>query len=283
MKRLELQRDIERKVAELIQRLPPMPVNIDRLLSAADDPHQNDGALLQLAKQDPGLCADLLHLANTFCSRPGSHDETLEEAVSSVGMQPLVQLIAIWYTKDIVATEFAPLKHLDDYFRHSQEIAMGCRVLSEVSGMPQRRREVFAVAGLIHDMGRLVMMLAANRTAAPLMGTPWNKMEAIVHEEREVLGMDHCKVGMQLCKKWHFSTLLQQGVLRHHSPLIDDDFNVLGAAIFIAHFVTFSDFTGEMLSSLLPVEILDRLSLSAANFEKARLEYLCRRPNGTDA
>ncbi len=49
---MELQRNIERKVAELVQRLPPMPGNISRLLLAADDPRQSDGSLLDLVKQD---------------------------------------------------------------------------------------------------------------------------------------------------------------------------------------------------------------------------------------
>jgi HD-like signal output (HDOD) protein len=40
--------------------------------------------------------------------------------------------------------------------------------------------------------------------------------------------LDHCRVGMQLCKKWNFSQLLQQAVLRHHSPLNDGDFDYLG-------------------------------------------------------
>jgi hypothetical protein len=97
-----------------------------------------------------------------------------------------------------------------------------------------------------------------------------------------VLGMDHCAVGMEICNRWNFSPLLQQGVLRHHSPLIDDDFNLLGAVIFVAHFVTCSDFTGQMLSTMLPAELLDRLNLRAADFEKARLEHLSRRTNGAN-
>lgn len=36
---------------------------------------------LALVNQDPGLCADLLHLANTFSIRPEGHDDTVEEAV----------------------------------------------------------------------------------------------------------------------------------------------------------------------------------------------------------
>ena len=136
--------------------------------------------------------------------------------------------------------------------------------------------EVSAVAGLIHDMGRLVIMLACNKTTTTLMGTPWDKMESVVVEERRVLGMDHCQVGMQICKKWNFSTYLQEGVLRHHSPLIKGDFNYLGAMIFVAHFLTSSDFTGEMLTSMLPVEITDRLNITESDFKNARDEYFSR-------
>ena len=73
-------------------------------------------------------------------------------------------------------------------------------------------------------------------------------MLSIVHEEREILGMDRCIVGEQICKKWSFSSFMQEGILRHHTPLLDDDFSYLGAIIFLAHFVTNSDFTGEMIS-----------------------------------
>jgi HD-like signal output (HDOD) protein len=275
--------DLEKKVADLIHRLPPMPQNIDRLLRVANNSHQDEQSLVNLIKQDSGLCLDLLHLANTFCGRPEGHDETLEEAVSSVGIRPLVQLIGLWYTKELITEKFAPLEHLDDYFRHSQEISFGCRVLCDVTEMPEHDRRVFSVAGLIHDMGRLVIMLAANRTAAPLMGTPWSMMESVVDQEKRVLGMDHCVVGMEICNRWNFSPLLQQGVLRHHSPLIEGDFNLLGAIIFVAHFVTCSDFTGQMLSAMLPAELLDRLNLTAPDFEKARVEYLSRRVNEADA
>ncbi len=273
------QESFESKVAELIHRLPPIPGNIERLLLAANNPKEEDETLIKLVGQDPGLCADLLYLANTFSSRPKGHDETLAEAVNSVGIKPLIQLIGIWYAKGIIQEEFAALKHLDDYFQHSREISLACRVLSEVTSLPEHDCEVSSVAGLIHDMGRLAVMLAGNKLTSPLMGTQWNMMKSIVHDERELLGMDHCQIGMQICKKWNFSPLLQDGVLKHHSPLVGGDFNLLGAIIFTSHFVACSDFTGDMLSSILPVELLDRLNLTLTDFEKAKVEYLSRVAN----
>lgn len=267
---------LEDKVTELIQRLPPMQSSIKHLLLLSSKPNFDKNKFIQQIKKDPGLCVDLLRLANTFCGDFEGHYNTIEEAIDIVGTQPLIQLMGAWCTNDIVQKEFVAIEHLDEYFQHSQVISLGCRILSEATGVKDYGCEVSAVAGLIHDMGRLVIMLACNKTAATLMGTPWDKMESVVVEERRVLGMDHCQVGMQICKKWNFSTYLQEGVLRHHSPLIKGDFNYLGAMIFVAHFLTSSDFTGEMLTSMLPVEITDRLNITESDFKKARDEYFSR-------
>ncbi len=273
---MESLKDFEDKVTEFIHRLPPMPGNVSELLNAANLQQMDDEELLAYVKQDPGLCADLLHLANTFSSRPEGHDDTIEEAVNSVGIRPLVQLIGVWYARNILAREFKMLDHLNDYFRHSQEISLACRIMSEVLEVDEHDCQVAYVAGLIHDMGRLAIILLSNRTTAPLLGTPCAMMNTIVEEEQKVMGMDHCRVGMQLCKKWNFSELLQQAVLRHHSPLIDSDFDYLGAVIFTCHFVACSDFTGETLASMLPGELLKRLNLTPEGFIKTQQTYFAR-------
>jgi len=268
---------LENQVVELVHRLPPMPKNIDSLLRSAREDCRHEEELIELAGQDPGLCADLLHLANTYNSTFDSHIETVAEAVRSVGPLPLIQLIGVWYARGIILKEFSFLEHLDDYFMHSQEISLGCRVMSELSGARKHGCEVLSVAGLIQDIGRLVILLASNKTSARLMGTPWNKMKSIVEDEKDLLGMDHCVIGEQICKKWSFSHYMQEGILRHHSPLIGDDFSYLGGMIFITHFVTYSDFTGEMLSTMLPIKLCDRLSLGPNDIEKAREQYLSHR------
>jgi HD-like signal output (HDOD) protein len=270
---MESQKDFENKVTEFIHRLPPIPDNVSELLNAANVQQMEDEELLAFVKQDPGLCADLLHLANTFSIRADGHDDTIEEAVSSVGIKPLVQLVGVWYARNILAREFKILDHLNDYFQHSQEISLACRVMSEVLEADEHDCRVAYVAGLIHDMGRLAIILLSNRTTAPLLGTPCEMMETIVAEEQKVMGMDHCRVGMQLCKKWNFSQLLQQAVLRHHSPLIDSDFDYLGAIIFTCHFISCSDFTGDTLAAMLPYELLKRLNLTSGSFVNAQQIY----------
>jgi HD-like signal output (HDOD) protein len=265
---------LARQVAELIEILPPMPENISQLMKAGVDSH--NGQVRAMIANDPGLCTDLLHLACDFCIGTGRTITTIDDAIMQIGTGPLVHLIAISYANKTIRKELASLKYLDEYFVHSRDISLCCRILAELCDIPAHEREMCAVTGLIHDIGRLIMLVASSKTGARLMGTSWDKMKSVVHDEKEIMGLNHCEVGMQLCRKWHFSKLMQDGVLRHHTPLIKNDLNYLGGLIFISHFISFSDFTGQIISTMLGQELLDALDLTEKKFLEAQQIYETR-------
>jgi HD-like signal output (HDOD) protein len=266
-------KEIAKKIAGLIEVLPPMPENISRLMEADADSREGHRQVLTLIANDPGLCADLLHLACDFCRGKGRTIDTIDDAVKYIGTGPLVHLIAISYANKTIRKEFAALKYLDEYFDHSRDISLCCRILAELRDMSAHQRDMYAVMGLIHDIGRLIILMASDKKASHLMGTSWQKMKSIVDDESEILGLNHCEVGMQLCHKWHFSKLMQEGVLRHHTPLVKKDFSYPGGLIFVSHFVSFSDFTGQIISTTLGKELLDLLKLTEREFIEAQQIY----------
>jgi len=270
---IDEKKELAAKVAQLVQILPPMPENICRLMSASLDSGQVYKQIRSLVESDPGLCTDLLHLAGDFCLGSEQTVETIDDAVQQVGLEPLIQLIGVAYAKKTIRKQFAELRYLDEYFDHSRNISLCCQILASFHDMPQHKRQMYAVAGLIHDIGRLVIMIAANKTTVRLMGTSWDKMKTIIHDEKQILGLNHCEVGMQLCKKWNFSPILQEVVLRHHTPLIDQDFSFPGAMIFVSHFVSFSDFTGDILSAMLGPDLLTCLQMTVVDFAKAQKTF----------
>lgn len=267
---MEDKKELARQVAQLIEVLPPMPENICRLMSADNDSPQTYSQVRNLIEQDPGLCTDLLHLASALCR---GRIETIDDAIERIGICALVQFIGISFAGKTIAKEFSAMKYLNDYFEHSQDISLCCQFLADFYDMPAHQKQMYAVAGLIHDIGRLIILVASNKKTVHLMGTTWDKMKSIVDDEKEILGLDHCEVGMQLCRKWNFSPILQEVVLRHHTPLINGDFSFPGGLIFIAHFVSFSDMTGAILSTMLGPELLSRMHVSMENFSKAQQSF----------
>jgi HD-like signal output (HDOD) protein len=272
---MDKKKELSHKITQLVDSLPLFPTDIDRLLSAAVKPSENGKELLGLIESDSGVRAELLNLARSYFGKAEDF-QTIEDAVRSVGIQPLVQLIGISYARHVIQDEFAALKYLNEYVDHSEEISMCCRILAEISNIPRNECEVYALAGMIHDVGRLTILVASSKTGAHVLGTLWDKMSLVVKEEKEELGTDHCDVGMRICRKWNLSPVIQEGVLRHHSPLFDSDFSFAGGLIFLSHFVSFSDPSGDIISTALPAELFDRLNLSSADFDKAKEVYKSR-------
>ncbi len=264
--------ELESRVAGIVCRLPPLPENIDELLLRPSKTPADVSGLVRLIADDPSLCIEFLHLANACGARAGGI-ETVAEAVADIGIEPLIQMVGTSYVNGAVAQQFSGLTHLNEYFAHAREIARSTRLLADLADLTPHQREMYALAGLIHDLGRLVIMVAVGRTSAPLMGTSWEQMTAIVDSEDEILGMNHCDIGRDLIGRWNLSPVLQEGVLRHHTPLLQGDFSPPGALVFLAHFVAASDFTGEILSTMLPPGLFGRLGLTSAGFDAARQRF----------
>lgn len=262
---------IELRVAELVSRMPPMPEHIDRILTA-EVRHDRD-ELMALLEKDPGFCSELLHLAGSSCYQALNQPETIQDAAACVDINALAQMVGINYAQDVIKMEFREMRYLEEYFLHSRQISRASLILADVTGLDEHKKELFATSGLIHDIGRLVILLASDRKGASLMGTSWDEMMQIVSEEKELLGMDHTVVGEMVCSKWNFSGILCEGVLRHHSPVIGEDYSGAGALIFVAHFLASSDFTGEILQKMLPEALLKKMNLTCEQFNIAKSRY----------
>jgi HD-like signal output (HDOD) protein len=272
---MDKKKEISRKITEIIGDLPLFPRDVDRLLTTAVKPAGDNTEILRLIESDPKLSGKLLQLVRSYF---GTTDriETIDDAVCCVGVEPLVQLIGISYAREAIQQEFRALTYLNEYIDHSEDIAIACSVLTELGPLAKEERQVYTLAGLIHDVGRLAIIVASNRTSAHVLGTLWDKMVSVVHDEKASLGTNHCDVGVRICRKWNFSPLIQEAVQRHHTPLVNGDFSYPGALVFIAHFLSASDPSGDILSSLSASDILNRLKLSETDFDKARKLYKSR-------
>ena len=265
--------DMERRVAQLVQAMPPIDEDLELLLRQASSGEADRDAVRELIAGYPGLCANLLLLANATCLEGASAAapiQTIDEALDRVGIQPLAELVGTSYAFRTVRSELKNPRQWDEYIQHSRDIARSCSALSAVAGTSGSARGMSDVAGLTHDIGRLVIMMAANDTTASLLRMDPESMLTVVGTETAAYGMDHCHIGQELFRKWGLSPLMQNGILRHHSPLLHDDFSPSGAIIFVAHFVTMSDFTGSIIAKMLPGELLARMGLTASDLDQAR-------------
>jgi HD-like signal output (HDOD) protein len=98
---------------------------------------------------------------------------------------------------------------------HSAASGVLCDLLAQ--RLPVGYPEGAFVAGLLHDVGRLVIALGLPQQHEQIMLL---RKDGRTHldAEREVLGFTHPEVSAQALQLWNLPEQIQDAVLRHHDP-----------------------------------------------------------------
>ncbi len=260
------------KIINHVNHLPPMPANIIKLRKASQDPNTNFAMLSPLIEEDPGLCADILHIANSAFYGVNHRVDTIQEAIRYFGMKHLIDFISLSFSDKVIKKSYSSIKNLDKYFIHSKQIAIASRILAKHAGRNKKYQDFFHVCGLLHDIGRLIVLVVSEDSTKNLIGDSWKDVANIIEKEKECLGVDHCFIGMQICNKWQFSERLQQTILRHHSP-VKDDICEEAAFILLAHFISMKDIPEEMVLKVYSAEIMKKIGLTEKAILMAKEDY----------
>ncbi|MGH8017430.1 MAG: HDOD domain-containing protein [Opitutaceae bacterium] len=205
-----------------LDRLPSIPVVYDQLLAKMRDPDATIETVAAVISRDPAMCAKILKLVNSAFFGLRRHVTDLADAVNFLGIETIRSL-----TLSIHAfTQFeAPLISVIDFeglWNHSIQAAGGARAIAESHTTNTACHGEAFTAGLLHDMGRLVLAAnfpeASQHAAAAVQSDGLTLIEA----ERKLIGFDHAEVGAALFALWGLPEVIVECVAHHHEPSATD-------------------------------------------------------------
>jgi len=264
-------------LVDKIKELPPMPSNVVKLRQAVADPNVNFSRLTPILKEDPSMCADVLKIANSARYGVGHKVDLIEEAVRYFGIHSLIDFVSIACSEKIIKKSFSHVANLNDYLDHSRQVSLACSVMTKALKLNAHRQEVFTIIGLLHDIGRLVILLVTEESfiLQEIFNCSWEEMQEIVKDENKLFGINHGELGMRICQKWLFPEVICKGIHKHHSPLIGkDDFSFEGTVIFLSEVISFTELPENVLEKALPPVIMEKLGLTTTTLIEARHSYL---------
>ena len=200
------------KQAGELPSLPEIYIRVTELLESETSTATKIGETLQT---DPALTARVLKLINSAYYGLRSEVTSIPQSVALLGREQLQQAllgsVLSGVVKEFDISDF-PLR---DFWQHSIKTAIIGRQL----GMQNARvidHEVFFTAGLLHDIGWLVLAKVNPGSYSHIIGLAKTQAREVTEVETEKLGVTHIEVGVALLHQWGLPGIIVQCVKRHH-------------------------------------------------------------------
>ncbi|GAB6097664.1 hypothetical protein JCM14469_39180 [Desulfatiferula olefinivorans] len=205
----------KKDVSELIRDLPPMPHLAAHMLQILSDPDSSVDDLTGVMIQDQAMAATLIKVANSALYRTGRDVVTLNDAVAKLGFKAVRSLVLTATTQSLFPKNNKSLEMIShDLWQHSKECGLASRIVAEALGAVDPE-EAF-VAGLLHDIGKLAMLLTYTSDYQDILRKQRVDGCSSLEAEKTVLGFDHCEIGAMFMDKWHMPRHLKEAVIFHH-------------------------------------------------------------------
>ncbi|MDA8125782.1 MAG: HDOD domain-containing protein [Deltaproteobacteria bacterium] len=196
--------------------LSTLPAIYRQIIEAISKPSSSVYDIENVINKDTNLAARLLALVNSAFFNYPSRIDTVSRAVNIIGTKQLSTL-AIGVNIISMFKNIPPgLVNMKLFWEHSVLCGVCAGILAGYKHLPNTER--MFLAGLLHDIGRLMFYNRFPAESARTIVTARRNCTLLYLEERDTFGMDHSAVGRELLKNWKMPLSLEEMVHYHHEP-----------------------------------------------------------------
>jgi putative nucleotidyltransferase with HDIG domain len=208
--------DLDRVIAR-VEDLPTLPRTVLRITELVNDPKSSARDLARIITDDQVLAARLLKLVNSSFYGFPQRISTITGAIVLLGFDAIRNLLLTTSVFDLFSNrKKLSLIRQEQFWDHS----LGCAVAAKVIGNHLRydKVEELFVAGLLHDIGKIVEMIFLSQVFKDINQMVRNKNILMITAEEKILGYGHPEVGKLLAERWNLPPKLISVILHHHQP-----------------------------------------------------------------
>lgn len=249
--------------------LASLPNIFWEITKVTSDPRSSAVHVADVISKDTSLAAKLLKMVNSaFYGFPAKID-TISRAVMIVGSKQLSTLALGTSVIQIFRSIPADLVDMKSFWQHSIACGISARMIASYKNAPNSER--FFVAGLLHDIGRIVLYRKLPKVGKEILLAARETQNLLRSVERQYLGFDHAQMGGILMKRWRLPLVLEHTVGYHHQPL-DSQYPTESSIIYLADILTNTlaiGSSGERYVPPLAPAVWESIGLPVEIFQKA--------------
>lgn len=209
--------DCRERALKSLERLPPFSPVLNRVLASIVRDDVSLAELAGLIEKDTVLAGNVLRLVNSALYGLKGSVNSVRHAVAIIGLLKLRNVLLGMSVSRLWRNVRTPPGWYPATFNlHSVAVAILADMLVEVA--PVEYAEGAFVAGLLHDVGKLLVAIGLPREYALLRRLLEAGECSWVECDRRIIGTDHAELSAEVLKRWELPVAIQCAVRFHHAP-----------------------------------------------------------------
>lgn len=198
-----------------VQDLPVMPRAYLELRDTLSNPNFSLKKIVHIVEQDVGISAKILQLVNSAFFGLPRELSSVHMAVCYIGAEMLQNLV-------LSAEVFHVFEKGNDIQGFSfEELHMHSQLTAKIAARllpPSPTRDAAIVAGLLHDIGKLVLATRSPQHFVRAIQESRVEKIPLYLAEQQLMGVSHAEVGAYLLGLWGLPSPVVEAVANHHLP-----------------------------------------------------------------
>jgi putative nucleotidyltransferase with HDIG domain len=187
--------------------LPTLPALALEALLVINDVDSSASDLERVISRDAALTARLIRYANSPLYRGLNTITTIKPAVTRIGFQRVKNAVYAVSMKEVFRTSVKEIeRRMDNLWAHSVKVGAQAAILAK--GQPGLDADVALVAGLVHDIGHIPLLIKACHYES-LINKP-----AVLDK---ILQKLHTQLGGSILKLWKFDSSVISAAAEHEN------------------------------------------------------------------
>jgi len=246
-----------------VKDLPTLPHVLDEVTKLIENPDTSSEAIAKVISTDQVLSAKVLKMVNSPIYGFPGRISSIQHALVLLGFNVIRGIIISTSVFDMMVQAMKGL------WEHSLGCATACNIIARRAGCEDP--EEYAVAGLLHDLGKVVTAVQLPDLHKTISETVAARNIPYFYAEKEVLGFGHDRINAWLARHWGLPPNIREAMARHHAPQMAEFYKPMSCVVHIGDFlVRLFEFGhgGDDHASYLRPEALMELNFKMSDLDK---------------
>lgn len=254
---------------------------VSQLLNMTNESDCSLEQISRVVKRDPAIALKLLKMANSVVYSRGGAVDTVQKALSRIGLAQVRQLVSnIAVVSNLHLREFGDSFNCRLFWEHSIATGLIAAAITRNRNGSDRELDAAFTCGLLHDIARLIFADQLGEKYRQVMEAAAIRGLPLELAELQMLQCDHAGLMERLLTAWSFPKHLVEPIAMHHNsiedirslpPAIMQSVATLSLANRLAHCMLLGSSGDECLLSTVELCQLLELDSAAMTFIEERI------------